>query len=349
MMTKRERLYTVLSGKPADRPPVCAYKHFPGHEHTAKGLAEAMLEFQRSYDWDFVKIQSRGCYLQEAWGDVYDFSIYENQIFPKLVHREIQSIEDFHKFTRKPPSEPVFAQQTEVVRLIRAGLCEDVPVFSTVFTPINIISCMLGAPPVRRHIKASRGENSLFQLFRTNREEIHRALDAVAHSLGDLCRAMVNAGADGVFYGAIGWAREGYLTEEEWEEFVRPYDEIVLKAIEGHPVLLHTCGIYSNPERFVSYPISAIHWDQCADGNPEIYGSGAWIGGKTPMGGTNEMLFGADKAREIYQESRAILEKNRELPFIFVPNCSVAVNSSDEELRAFRSSVENIEHTDRSV
>lgn len=349
MMTKRERLETVLAGKTADRPPICAYKHFPGREHTAAGLAEAMLEFQNKYDWDFVKIQSRGCYLLEAWGDTYDFSIYENQVFPKLVHREIRTIDDFDKFTRKPPSAPAFAEQAEVVRLIRAGLKEDVPVFPTVFTPINVVSCMLGAPPVRRHIEAYREENSLFQLFRSDGERIHKALDAVAHTLADFCRELVDAGADGIFYGAIGWAREGYLTQEEWEEFVRPYDEIVLDAVRENKVLLHTCGMKSNPQRFVSYPISAIHWDQCADGNPDIHGSKAWIGHKTPMGGINEMLFGTDAALEIGRESRELLQKNEDIPFIFVPNCSVAVDSLDEELRAFRNSVEDMENADREV
>lgn len=340
MMTKRERLYTVLSGNLADRPPICAYKHFPGREHTASELAEAMLEFQDKYDWDFLKIQSRGCYLLEAWGDIYDFSVYENQVFPKLVHREIRSIEDFHKFTRKQPSEPAFAEQIEAVRLIRSGLKEDVPIFPTVFTPINVISCMLGAPPVRRHIEAYRRENSLFQLFLTDRDRIHKALNAVACTLADFCVELVNAGADGIFFGAIGWAREGYLTMEEWEEFVRPYDEIVLDAVKEHTVLLHTCGMKSNPQRFVSYPVDAVHWDQCADGNPKIYDSGAWIGDRTPMGGINEMLFGTNAAQQISRESRAVLHENRKIPFIFVPNCSVAVDSLDEELWAFRNSVE---------
>ncbi|MBS6642805.1 MAG: uroporphyrinogen decarboxylase [Clostridiaceae bacterium] len=349
MMTKRERLYTVLSGKLADRPPICAYRHFPGREHTAAGLAEAMLEFQKKYDWDFIKIQSRGCYLLEAWGDAYDFNVYENQVFPKLLRREIRSIEDFYKFILKPVSEPALAEQIEVVRLIRAGLHEDVPVFPTVFTPINVISCMLGAPPVRRHIEAYREENSLFGLFKTDRERIHRALHAVASTLAGCCTELVKAGADGIFYGAIGWAREGYLTLEEWEEFVRPYDQIVLDAMKGHAVLLHTCGMRSNPQRFVSYPVSAIHWDQCADGNPDISGSGEWIGSRTPMGGVNEMLFGTNAASQIARESEEILQKNRKIPFIFVPNCSVAVDSLDEELSAFRNSVEHVERESGGV
>lgn len=339
-MTKMERLRQVLAGQVADRPPVCAYRHFVGQEHTAAGLAEAMLDFQRTYDWDFVKIQSRGCYLLEAWGDRYDFSVYENDIFPRLVHREIQGIGDFGRFTEKGPETAAFAEQVEVVQRIREGLSEPVPVLATVFTPINVISCMLGAPPVRRHIEAFRKDNVLFELFQTHRQEIHQALEAVAVSLAGFCRALTAGGADGVFYASVGWAREGYLTLEEWKEFVEPYDRMVLESIPGSMVLLHTCGMHSNPQRFADYPISALHWDQCAEGNPEIYGSRQWLGKVTPMGGINELLFGTDAAERIYRESLEVLQKNRETPFIFVPNCSVSVHTRDDELRAFRRSVE---------
>lgn len=339
-MTKKERLQRVLSGQLADRPPVCAYRHFVGQEHTAQGLAQAMLDFQRTYDWDFVKIQSRGCYLLEAWGDRYDFSVYEQDIFPKLVHREIHSIEDFGRFTEKGPGTPAFAEQIEVVQRIREGLEEPVPVLATVFTPVNVISCMLGAPPVRRHIQAFREDNILFELFRTHRQEIHQALRAVAVSLAGFCRALVEGGADGVFYASVGWAREGYLTLEEWKEFVEPYDRMVLEGMKDSIVLLHTCGMHSNPQRFAGYPISALHWDQCAAGNPRIYGSKEWLGDVTPMGGINELLFGTDAADQILRESLEVLRENRETPFIFVPNCSVSIRTKDEELRAFRKSVE---------
>lgn len=144
-------------------------------------------------------------------------------------------------------------------------------------------------------------------------------------SLAGFCRALTAGGADGIFYASVGWAREGYLTLEEWKEFVEPYDRMVLESIPGSMVLLHTCGMHSNPQRFADYPISALHWDQCAEGNPEIYGSRQWLGKVTPMGGINELLFGTDAAERIYRESLEVLQKNRETPFIFVPNCSVSI------------------------
>jgi len=69
----------------------------------------------------------------------------------------------------------------------------------------------------------------------------------------------IKKGADGVFYAALGMAREGYGTYKEWDEFVKPYDLNVLEELKSSMTILHTCGIYSNPQRFVNYSINILH------------------------------------------------------------------------------------------
>src|SRR2546425_8560365 len=67
-MTKRERVVAALGGQPVDRPPVAFWRHAPDVDHTAKGLAEAMLSFHRRFDLDLVKVMSSGVYCVEDWG-----------------------------------------------------------------------------------------------------------------------------------------------------------------------------------------------------------------------------------------------------------------------------------------
>src|SRR2546426_6688010 len=67
-MTKRERVVAALGGQPIDRPPVAFWRHAPDVDHTAKGLAEAMLVFHRRFDPDLVKVMSSGVYCVEDWG-----------------------------------------------------------------------------------------------------------------------------------------------------------------------------------------------------------------------------------------------------------------------------------------
>ena len=42
MWSKQERMAAVMNGEPADRPPVTAYRHFPGYEEDAKLIAETV-------------------------------------------------------------------------------------------------------------------------------------------------------------------------------------------------------------------------------------------------------------------------------------------------------------------
>ncbi len=49
-MTKRERVAAALGRKMVDRPPVSFWRHAPDVDHTARGLAGAMLDFQRRWD-----------------------------------------------------------------------------------------------------------------------------------------------------------------------------------------------------------------------------------------------------------------------------------------------------------
>src|SRR3990172_2862782 len=67
-MTKRERVFAALARAPVDRPPVAFWRHAPDVDHTARGLADAMLAFHRRFDLDLVKVMSSGVYCVEDWG-----------------------------------------------------------------------------------------------------------------------------------------------------------------------------------------------------------------------------------------------------------------------------------------
>ena len=59
-MTHWERVRAALAGDEADRPPISVWRHFYRRENSVEGLAEAMLEFQHRFDWDFMKVNPQG-------------------------------------------------------------------------------------------------------------------------------------------------------------------------------------------------------------------------------------------------------------------------------------------------
>ena len=74
MLNHKERMDRYLNGKEIDRPAVSAWRHFYNKENTKDDLVKSMLEFQKMYDWDFMKINSRASYHVEDWGVRFHFS-----------------------------------------------------------------------------------------------------------------------------------------------------------------------------------------------------------------------------------------------------------------------------------
>ena len=56
MTTHRERMERCIAGEQPDRVPVAFWRHFPVDDQTAEGQAAAHLWFQRSFDFDLVKV-----------------------------------------------------------------------------------------------------------------------------------------------------------------------------------------------------------------------------------------------------------------------------------------------------
>ena len=340
--TKQGRIRAVVRGELPDRPPISAWRHFPGMEETPEDLAKAMIDFQDAYDWDFMKINPRAVYYHEVWGNRYDYSRY-NDVVPSLVSCSVHEAEDLEGITVQSGDAPPLEQQTEAVRLIKRKYGESLPVFQTVFTPIGILLNLCGQRSLGRYRESRRDESLLIRLLNDSAPAVHRALDGIARTLVLYIENLIDAGIDGIFFAALGMAREGYLTEGEWKEFAMPYDLAVLKPLKEKKekiVMLHTCGIDSNPARFANYPIDILHWAESAPGNPPIAGSESWLGKIAPMGGVDERLFGAGKEEEIARRVKDSLRKNERKPFVLAPECSVSIKTSDSELRAFRDAVE---------
>lgn len=338
--TKRDRFNAVLAGEMPDRTPISAWRHFTDCEHSGPGvLAKTMLDFQAKYDWDYLKINPRAVYYHEAWGNVYDYEHY-NDVVPARIKTVVQERSDLDKIEQLAGDQGVFAEMLSAVRQVVEGTNHEVPVFQTVFTPIGILLNLCGMRSLGRYRESSRDGSPVIQMIQEDGALVHKAMKAISLTIADYVSALSKTGADGIFYAALGMARTGYFTREEWEEFVKPYDMIVLEALGGMKSMIHTCGIYSNPEWFTDYPVDIIHWAASATGNTPIVGSASWLKGKVAMGGVDERPFGENKPEEIARLAKITLDGMGNQPFLMAPDCSVSIRTLDSELRAFRNSVE---------
>lgn len=264
-MTRWERIQAVLAGERPDRTPVTAWRHFPYHEADPDDLARTTLAFQSEYDWDLVKLQPSSVHFSEAWGGRYDYGSYQGN-HPLLVQRACQGPADLVRVEPLPGNAGPFAQQLQVIRTLRAAWGEDVPLIQTVFSPLSVVESLLtGALP------KDRQESHLAHLLAEHAGVVHQAARAVAATLADYCRHLLQAGADGIFYAVTSQAREPYLTRDEYRAFARPYDLEVLNAVAAARLnVLHICGSHIHFDDFLDYPVPVLSWAATQPGNPSL-------------------------------------------------------------------------------
>jgi len=328
-MRKRERVQAALRGASVDRPPISFWRHFFEKETSAQGLAEAMLGFQRQYDWDFMKVNPRACYHAEPWGCRFQFS-GQPYIEPKLVEPAVKTAEDWRKIKPLPPTAGALGEQLEALRLIKEELQGEVPFVETVFTPLSVAGRLVGSDEV------------MVEHLRQSPERVHEALDAITITFAGFAKACLEVGADGLFFATTGWATYDRLTDEQYAEFGRPYDVRVLQAVESAPLnILHVCRSRNMLWKLVDYQAHAINWATTDPSNPtlgEVWQRShrAVIGGIDHVGTLRHDTPDAVKALV-----NAAVEQAGEGLFIG-PGCSISPQTPEANLRAARAAVETL-------
>lgn len=341
VLSKRDRLQALMAGEPADRPPVTVWHHFLEEETDAEAFVKATADFQAAYDWDLIKINPRAVCFTETWGNRYDYSEYIGY-GPKCIEHILNNPRDLEKITYQSIEGTPLGEQVEIVKKLRELAGEDVPIVQTIYSPLAVILNLTGTRMIGRYRPAPREDSPVVKYIREEPVLLKRALSAMADTMADYVKALLNAGADGLFYTPLGLAREGYLTQEERETYLKAYDLRILEAAEGAFTILHTCGIHAHPEFFSSYPIHVLHWAENAPGNPSLQSAPLWLGKKAVMGGVDERLFhqGPEGLSAVKRAAQKAVRSHNRQPFFLAPECSVAPETTPEEYFALREAVE---------
>lgn len=341
-LSKRERVEAALRGEAVDRVPVAAWQHFVPDETRYDLLARASLQYFKEFDWDWLKVNPRATYYAEAWGNRYNYRVYD-RVYPKLKSGPVNTPADLEKIQEINPTKGVFAEQLKLVREIRLG-SGGAHFLQTVFSPLSVLGFLAGRPKVhsadavvQAHAQAVR------QCIRENPQGTHAALAAIAATLSGYAAALVEAGASGLFFAIVKLARQGVLTPAEYEAFGKPYDLQVLKAVQDAPFnLLHICGPAVYFDLVADYPVHAINWAAVGQRNPTV-GEALERTRLAIVGGVDEDGAVQNGAPEdVLQEATAAIQATGGRKFLLAPGCATSPYVPASNLRALRAAAENI-------
>jgi uroporphyrinogen decarboxylase len=322
-MSKRQRLQALAAGQPADRPAVALWRHFPGDDARPDDLAAAHIGWQRTFDWDLLKVTPSSSYciqdwgVQAAWqgGDEGTWT-YRNTV--------VQQPQDWARLAVLDPSAGALGRARQAVTAVCQAVGPDVPVLMTIFSPLAQAKNLAGPnllPHLRKHPDA-----------------VQAGLETIAQSVLRYVDALADTGIDGIFYAAQ-LADPGRLSRAEYEQFGRPLDLHILRAAGGYWFnMLHAHGLDVYFDLLAGYPVQALNWHD-REGGPSLAEGGALFPGVL-SGGLDRRTVHLAAPDDVRREAADAMQQTAGQRLILSTGCVSMTNSPLSNLWAVRRSVE---------
>jgi len=322
MTTHKERIQACINNEVLDRPPVALWRHFPVDDQSPEALAAATLNFQRTYDFDLVKVTPASSFCVKDWG-VEDQWMGDAEGTRQYTKRIIHDPRDWEELPSLDPSSPHFAGQLACLRFIRAELAPDTPLLQTVFSPLA-------------QAKNLAGNETLLAHMRLYPDAVTKGLATIAETTRRFVEACLDTGIDGVFY-AIQHAQASLLTLEEYKTFGLPLDQEILEpAQELWCNLLHLHGhdVYFSILDSLSFPI--VNWHD-RETYPSLAEAQTLFAGAMCGGMRQDTLVYKDQA-EVREEAADAIRQTNGKRFILGTGCVVPIIASHGNILAARTS-----------
>jgi len=302
-MNKIERLRATLAGQPVDHPPMTIWYHFGNQHASADVTAQVHLEFFTHYDLDLLKLMNDYDYPNPPGCEVV------------ATPEHLKRLEPFD--VRKTP----FGIQLQAVERIAKALRGKAPFVDTMFNAWNTL---------RRNLTKEATEDLMLR----HPEAVERALGIINGNLIAYALATLDRGTAGIFLSVP--ASEEFVSREQYERFMRPFDLALLQAVRGKGEchILHAHGAKLYLDRLLDYPVQILSWADL-NGGPSIAEARTRTA-LTLMGGIDHVKFPYSSTALLRAQVASARAKAGRTKFILAPGCSVATYSFPPLIHAVR-------------
>lgn len=281
-------------------------------------MADATLAFARRWQIDLVKQTPHGLYAVEDWG--VPPQAPESVGTPPEIVVPV-TLERPSGWPQLPPLTPTggaLGRELEALKRVRDELDPTVPVVMTIFSPLTLAWKLVGP--------------RLLDDLRTHSDDLRVGLKVIARTVADFGRAVLDAGADGIFF-ATQLATRQHLEPSDYTTFGEHFDELVLSQLRPRTdlVILHLHGtdVFFNLAN--SYPVDAVSWhDQETE---PILATAMGLTGRGLVAGLDRRAF-LEGPQAIRRQTRAALDMTDGRRLILAPSCVIPVEAPAETLQA---------------
>jgi len=233
-MNHRQRLEACITGKAVDRPPVALWRHFPVDDQHPETLARSVLNFQLTFDFDFIKVTPASSFCVKDYG-VVDLWKGNPEGTRDYVDFPVKHARDWQRLEPLNPAEGQLGNQLRTLQIIIHEIESSTPVIQTIFNPMS-------------QAKNLVGKEQLIVHMRQHPQELLAGLEILTENTIRFIQNCVPLGIQGIFL-AVQHAQTALLTSNEVEKFILPFDQKIISAAADlwlNVMHLHGKDIYFN-------------------------------------------------------------------------------------------------------
>lgn len=328
MQTHRERIEHCLAGEEPDRVPLALWRHFPVDDQSPETLANATINFQRTFDLDIIKVSPASSYCLRDWG-VKDEWLGAPEGTREYSGHLIKLPEDWEKLPVLDPDKGSLGNQISCLRILFNEYGPGTPIIQTIFNPLSQAKNLIG-------------KDNIVPFLRMYPDALHTGLKIITETTIKFIEEIKLTGISGIFF-AVQHAQHSLLTIDEYEEFGKFYDLAILQAAEDMWLkMLHIHGRDIMFNLFLDYPVNIYNWhDQETD--PGLIEAKALIDDGVVCGGLNRistMVLG--NSLSAVDEARLAIEQVESIRFILGTGCVLPVTTPFGNIISVRNFLENI-------
>lgn len=315
-----------LAGEVLDRVPVALWRHFPVDDQDPDRLARAVINFQRIYNFDFVKVTPASSFCLKDWGaeDVWRGATEGTREYIGAV---IESPADWSNLKELDPREGHLGAQLDCLRAIVQDLGPETPVIQTIFNPLSQAKNLVGKGNLETHL-------------RLDPEAVQAGLETITRTTQAFIQAASETGIAGVFY-AVQHAQYGVLAAEEYETFGRRYDLQVLEAAGDLWLnVLHLHGEAIMFDQLADYPVTVINWHD-RETPPSLQEGKLRFAGAVCGGIRRHETLTLGTPEDVVAEAREAIQSTGGQRFVLGTGCVVPIIAPHGNIMAARQIVEN--------
>jgi uroporphyrinogen decarboxylase len=307
-ITHRELIEGLIGGDDIPRLPVAFWRHFPVDDQFPDRLANATTFFQKTYDFDLIKVSPSSSFCIRDWGikDVWNGNSEGTRDYlNNLTLSEAKAINELD------PCQGSLGNQLKALEKINMEHKKEIPVIQTIFSPLSQLKNLLG-------------KQNLIHAVRHAPSSLDKILEIITNTTAAFMKECLREQIDG-FYFAVQHASSSQMSRDEFLFFGKGYDERLFSQLEkAHINILHVHGENIYFDLMQEYPCQIINWHD-RETSPSLLEASRSTG-KTLCGGINRistMVQGTSK--EIEEDISDAISQLKHFKFLLGTGCVLPI------------------------